>query len=656
VFLKRHDPKNPLFLSRNLLSDWFHSEKTIHIILGFMVALYISYFSAYQIQRHDVFETSLDTLSVEQPLWNTLHGQFLRATYYPVTGETVADFNDRKTDSLLGDHVQLSLLSLLIPYLIAPRTETLFVVLSIGIGLGAIPLFRLAKRRLGSPWLALLFAIGYLFLPAVETNTGWDIHGASFLPPLLLAALDAAETKHIKTWWGLTILAMGFREDLPIFVGWAMIWMVPRPLRRQAWVLFAAGLVFSLASFLIIIPHFGGGGTPYIVRFFPLGTPITVQGIWSAISQPSFWQFDLGNLIAYNLRLGLPLLFLYYASAPAMLAMAPLMLANSLSWYQQTQYPYLYHYSAPLIPWAILGTIDGFRKITRSLKQFRPALKWNGVIGVALGTSILATHWMLGYTPLSRGFIWPEPTGRETIANELINIIPKEAVVSAETHLGAHLAQYGTVRFFPDMRDATWLLLDAWYGSYPYYRPSESTQALWDSIRTDPSWQTVAARDGLILLKKGVGPPQELSAAYHITNPKPAQFNILFGDGQRISLVNISLIHHSKDQVTFCTDWNLAGPEAGLDLRVQFISNEKTLSDAPDYGIQLSPEIFAQPGKYRICSRMLSLYFTAQQAALISMRTKEASLYPVSIMDSGKWSADLKAQNDMLEVDLSRLH
>jgi uncharacterized membrane protein len=637
------------------IAEWSRMDKMCVAVLAFLIILYIFYFSAFQIQRHSAFETSLDTLSVEQPIWNTLHGRFMRATYYPVTGETVTDFNDRNTDSLLGDHVQLSLLSLLIPYMILPKTETLFVVLSICVGLGAIPLYRITKRRLGLPWLALLMAVGYLFLPAVETNTGWDIHGASFLPPLLLAALDAAETGHYKTWWVLTLLAMGFREDLPIFVGWAMIWMAPRHLRKQALAMFGAGLVFSLASFFVIIPYFGGGGTPYIVRFFPLGTPITVQGIWSAISQLYFWQFDLNNLIAYNLRLGLPLLFLYFASAPAMLATAPLMLANSLSWYQQTQYPYLYHYSAPLISWIIVGSVEGFSKIASFLKQIRPALNWNGVIGVALATSILATHWMLGYTPLSRGFIWPESTGRESIANEFINMIPKGATVSAESHLGAHLAQYGGVRFFPDVRDASWLLLDTWYGSYPYYLPPESTQSRWDAIRQDPSWVTVAARDGLVLLEKGSGPPQNISDGYRIANPGQPEFNVQFGDEKRIYLVDISVIHHSKDQVTFCADWNLTGPGAGLYPNLQFLSTDNTLTQAPEYGINLSPEIFTQPGRYRICRRLPSVYFTAQRKVLISLETRDSTETRAFILDPGKWAPYLTIKNNLLEIDLTRL-
>ena len=36
--------------------------------------------------------------------------------------------------------------------------------------------------------MALMLAWVYLLLPAVQTNAAWDVHGASFLPPLLHGA------------------------------------------------------------------------------------------------------------------------------------------------------------------------------------------------------------------------------------------------------------------------------------------------------------------------------------------------------------------------------------------------------------------------------------------------------------------------------------
>jgi uncharacterized membrane protein len=642
---------------RRIFFTWSRSERVVLFILAALIVAYITFFSAFQIRRQNAYENSLDTLSIEQPLWNTLHGRFLRATYYPVTGETVTDFTNRKTESLLGDHVQFSLLALLIPYAILPRTETLLVIVCICVGLGAIPLYRIARRRLASPWLALLFAAGYLCLPAVETNTGWDIHGASFLPPLLLAALDAAETGHDTTWWVITLLAMGFREDFPIFVGWAMIWMTPKRLRKQAVGMFGFGLAFSLVSFLMIIPYFGGGGTPYIVRFLPSGTPLTALGIWSAIRQGNFWWLELVKLAIYNVRLGLPFLFFYFASRPALVAMAPLIFANGLSWYAYNLTPELFHYSAPLTSWAFVGSVDGFLRITRYFKLRRPKLNWNGIFGIALTGSLLVSHLTQGYTPLSKGFVWPDLTGREKIAQDLIKMIPEESAVSIEPHLAGHFSQFKTVYLFPDVRDAQWIMLDIWYGSYPIYLPPERTQAVWNAIRVDPSWETVAARDGILLLKKGSGPPQKITQAYQVSSAAQPEFIVHFGDDKAVDLMNVSLVHHSKVEVTLCTDWDLYKPQADTSLKIQFLSRENVVSDAPADGFSLSTQIFTETGRYRLCSRRMGAsYFAGQRAVLISLQSKFAPFIPVSISDTGVWAPYLRLHGSALEIDLSKFH
>jgi uncharacterized membrane protein len=647
---------HPLQAIRRQIAAWPLAEKMCVAALAFFVLLYIFYFSAYQIQRQHAYDTSLDTLSVEQPIWNTLHGFFMRATYYPVTGNTVTDFNDRTTNILFGDHVQPSLLALLIPYAILPRTETLLVILCICESLGAIPTYRIARRRLGSPWLALLFAMGYLLIPTIETNTGWDIHGASFLPPLLLASLDAAETGHSKIWWIFAMLAMGFREDFPIFVGWAMVWLVPRNLRKQALVMFAVGLVLSSLSFLVVIPFFGGKGTPYLVRFFPTGTPMTPEGIWSVVSQASFLRDELIRLVVYNMRLGFPLLLLYFTSFPALLAIAPLMIANSFSWYLII--PDYFHYSSPLIPWVIVGAIDGFNKVTSFLRKRYPHFNWSGVLSAALSTSILTTHVMMGYSPLSMGYVWPDLTGRENIAQEMIDQIPHDDAVSVEQHLSAHFTHFKTVHLFPDVRDAQWILLDMWYGSYSLYQSLDSAQILWDAIQRDASWETVAARDGLILLKKGSGPPQNLGDAYRISNPSQPQFIVHFGGQKGLELVNISLVHQSRSDITLCTDWDLADPSIEIFPRQQFLSYQNKLSDPPTSGFRLNAHLFIHPGRYRICnSRILPGYYGTQRYLQIALENgKEANLDPVSIINPGKWAPYLKVLNNGLEIDLSGIH
>ena len=282
------------------------------IILGVMITIYVSYFGYYQIARHNAHWTFLDLAGNEQTIWNTSQGRIFAYTLFPAAGKLVTDFDSRITVNRLGEHVQPILLLLALPYALFPRSETLLISMGLGIGLGAIPFYRIAKRRVHTDGWALLMTLGYLLLPAVETANGWDPHGTSYVIPCILAALDAAESGKPGWWWFWSLLAMGTREDIPFVTGWAMVWVVPKKLRRQAIWMLGIGTIWSLLNFLVIIPHFSQAPTPYL-NFF-VGTPEGASGasLLNQLVEPAFWFSKLQRFTLYNLRLGLPLLFLYF--------------------------------------------------------------------------------------------------------------------------------------------------------------------------------------------------------------------------------------------------------------------------------------------------------------------------------------------------------
>ncbi len=619
------------------------TERWAVALLVAFVAAYGVFFSVYQVRRHQVFWTDGDLVSVEQPIWNTLHGRFLRTTYYPIAGERVVDFEARTTESALGDHVQPILLALAVPYALVPRAETLLVLMSVSVGLGAIPLFRIARRRLRSAWWALLFALGYLFLPAVQTNSGWDVHGANFLPPLLLAALDAAESGKRGWWWLWAVLAMSCREDMPFLVGWAMLWMVPPARRREGAAMLGLGLALSLLYFLVVIPYFGGGGTPYLVRFFPLGTEMSLTGIFAAMQRPVFWQSNLTAFIVYNIRLALPLLFLYWLHWPALLAMAPTLLLNGFSWYPHMRLPAAWHYSASIVPWALIGAVDGLIVAERFLARRKAAVNWRGLIAEALLVSILAAHFLEGYTPLRWGFVWPTPVGREASAQSILREIPADAPISSELQLAAHLAGRETLRFFPDTRDAEWLLVDVWLGQYHYLNEAE----VWSAVLADPGWETVQARDGLILLKRGQGPPQDVEQAFRPATGAWPKLSVQFGaPGSGLRLLEAAFLPRPGGSFFLCTRWVREGQGVATP-RVQVQSaGAEPMAEQPLDGLRFAPLLFNRPGDIQECTHLPR----PQGEALVRLAVigDLGQLYPASLMAPGDWEGQATVEEGEL--------
>ena len=114
--------------------------------------------------RHTIFRSSaLDLGYMTQVVWNGLHGRPMDVHHlsHALIDLPLADFS--RTDNLLGYHVELLLLPLSLLYLIRSDPTTLLVFQAVGVSLGALPAFWLARRRLGHDFAGLAFAAAYLW-------------------------------------------------------------------------------------------------------------------------------------------------------------------------------------------------------------------------------------------------------------------------------------------------------------------------------------------------------------------------------------------------------------------------------------------------------------------------------------------------------------
>lgn len=614
------------------------------------VLTYTLFFSAYQIQRHRTFQTYVDLMSLEQTIWNTIHGRFMRSTVYPPTGELIHEFDARATESRLGAHVQPLLLLLALPYALFPRPEVLLVLMCGASALGALPLFSLARRRLGSAEWALACAVGYLLLPAVQTTTAWDIHGTSFLPPLLLAALDAAERKQRGWWWICALLAMSCREDAPFLVGWALFWLAPRSERRQAALMLGVGFILSLLNFTVIIPHYATAGTPYLAQFFPPGVELSRAGLRALLTHPPFWSALAGNVLTYNLLLGLPLLFLFWWHWPTLLAIAPTLIINSLSWKPSVHVPSYSHYSAPIVPWIVLGALEGGLRVQRWFQVRYPRWHWRIVLGEALGVSVLAAQFATGYTPLSRVFLWPRATGQELALHAVLAELPPAAPAALEMQLSAHAAQRETVRIFPDQRDAEWLALNVWFGKDPY--GDWSFTAL-EALLDDARWETVAAAEGVLLLRHGVGPPQGIGQAFVPTADIPLQLlTVEFGEGAAaLRLLGLRVFPRAAGHFYLCTDWVMGSEADALPWADVGSVRLEGISVKPLDAMPLLLRMPERPSVVRDCTYLVTSSVGRTLPLRLAVYAPDGSPYLPTLLDPGVWSERVQVQDAMLVID-----
>ncbi len=169
---------------------------------------YSVYFSALSIQRHDSFRThASDMGQMDQALWNTLQGNILQDTR--PSGQNLPR---------LTDHVEPIFLVIPLVFLIYDGIESLFVIQSIALALGALPIYWIARRRLGNEWTAVIFASLYLLFPALQAANLAEFHAVTFAPAPLMLAFNYGEERAWKRFAFFALVALGVKEDIALLV------------------------------------------------------------------------------------------------------------------------------------------------------------------------------------------------------------------------------------------------------------------------------------------------------------------------------------------------------------------------------------------------------------------------------------------------------
>ena len=172
-----------------------------------MVLLYIALFSTLTILKHEAFETTaFDLGNLDQAVWNTSHGRILRLT------------NIEGVDTRLAHHVEPILLPISLLYILYSGPQTLLILQTVVIALGAFPVFWLARERLKSDLAGLSFSAAFLLFPALEAANMFDFHAATLAPSFLLFAFYYLERRRYKVFLLFALLAMACKEEIPLLI------------------------------------------------------------------------------------------------------------------------------------------------------------------------------------------------------------------------------------------------------------------------------------------------------------------------------------------------------------------------------------------------------------------------------------------------------
>ncbi len=408
-------------------------------LLLVMVAAYIATFLTLSLLRYSNFRgSSFDTAIFNQVIW------LLSRFKAPVS--TIRGMN------LFGDHMAPILFLLAPLYWVRAEATVLLTVQTIALGVGAIPVYLIAHRRLNSRWVALGFAGAYLLYPATQHVNLADFHPESLGLVFLLFAFYAIEKRKFSWFYVLCVLAAICKEDMVLAVlvlGIIVYFMYDK---RAGKIVTFGSLVYFLASVLFLIPHFAPAGYQYSGRLRSFGKS-TTEAVKNFFIHPrnTFNVLATRVNLKYVFDLLIPVAFLCAFAPVYLLPALPAFFLNIISDFPP-QHTIGGQYTAAIIPFVFIAAIFGLKRFTKwSQGGFRSRSVALGVTAIVLACSI-AGNFYLSPSPLSAEFRAASYGSDKHIRaiREGLDLLPADASVSAQTFLLAHLSSRERIYQFPE--------------------------------------------------------------------------------------------------------------------------------------------------------------------------------------------------------------
>jgi uncharacterized membrane protein len=466
------------------------------LLLWSAIAAYSVALSALSILRHRAFQTGrFDLGNMVQAVWSTAHGHPLEIT--GLRGDQI---------SRLAAHFDPILAAFTPLWLAWPSPDVLLVTQAVAVALGALPVFWLARKHLGSPRAGLGFALAYLVYPPTQWLTLNEFHPIALACPLLLFAFWYLDEGRLLPFALFAAAAAATKEEIAFVVAGLGLWYVlARRRRLEGVAIVAAGVAVSAIAIELVIPHFNrAGSSSFFSRYSEVGG--SPGGILrTAVTDP--WKIVThaftGRGLGYLARLFLPLGLLALVAPLVLLAALPELAINLLS-AAPTQTSIRFHYTAGLIPVLVAGSILGAARLARARPHLDASLA-TGALVVAV-----ASNYALGPIPLWRYLPGGEQvqahaaevTRHDRIAARALRLIPSRAVVCATNTLGAHLSARRRVLSFPYIQDAAWVAADETEPGYADRLAPLPTAVQLSWLRRNPDWRLVFERDGILIFRR----------------------------------------------------------------------------------------------------------------------------------------------------------
>ena len=414
--------------------DPARADRVVEIILSALLWLLISLFVIValraNIHRYERFAMRLDMAVFDQGTWLISRG-------YP-------PFVTVRGTGLLADHFSAIL------YLVAPlyrlwaSPKLLLAIQAIAMGLGALPIYKIAQYKTRSPHIALLCAVAYLAYPAVQYVAVDEFHPESVSVVLLLSAFYCLHVRRVGLMIAMLAAACLTKETTGLTVIFFGLYALSVD-RRSGALTILIGIVAMATAFGTMRYCNHGQPSGYITLYNRFGdTPAAIVGYLLGHSGVLASQLFGHSMRRYLFDLLAPVMFLSLL-APEVLGVAiPALLTNALS-----SRPYMRgligHFTVLITPFVFCAAIVGTERLLRRRNTIAVRVLFSCLIVCLLFTSVRGPLVMDADTP---DHFFSASSCLDI--REMLKRIPPGASVSAQAELLAFLSHRREIYLFPN--------------------------------------------------------------------------------------------------------------------------------------------------------------------------------------------------------------
>lgn len=509
-------------------ASWLTPRRTLAALLIAFAAVVIGAGS----YKYSYWGHGFDMVDFHMPIWGTTRGHFLLVSRYNFT------------DTFMGLDVALGFLPAIPFYALVPSAYTLVVLQTLLLASAAVPVYLIARDRMGSPWVGVACAALYLLYP----TTQFMAMAAPFqprVPALVLFFWAFLALERRRPGWYLTLLflAMLARTDAALVtVAFGMYAALRRTPLRYSVPPVLVGLTYFYVAITYVTPRFYSESfTPPPQIEVPFDLTRDYNDLWPCgVSPQACYYLHLGGSIPNIVRniLTHPVEIFFFITQPAkltylalmfggllflplfapreLLLAAPIFAINLLS-NRVYQYVITEQYQILAIPGMVIAAIYGAGWLLKALERATRLASaggwwraWPPDTGrVAFYGTLVALVALLNLplkNPVVSAVRYPERPERVAVMERMRAMIPPDSAVAATSFLAPHLLPRLEIYYIP--------------GGPMHHQPDEADYAFIDAraaglrdqqargndilgrLLADPAWELLDEEDDLYLLRR----------------------------------------------------------------------------------------------------------------------------------------------------------